>query len=843
MNAPAPDDPRPDFVTTFDVASSVSREASAPVESEPPSKLRLSQLLLDPRGLHALMASGGGLLALGLVIWLAVNGLFDHPLHAAIGLGAANFALLGGGVWVAAKTRYRTAGRATAMLACLVMPLNLWFYDAQGLVTLAGGGSLWVAALVCCIVYAGVARVLKDSLFVYAFTAGAAMTGLLFLADGNIGHFWEVLAPSTLLVVLGVVCIHAERLFPKTAAHEANAAFTRDDFGRAFLRAGHVLLASGLGVLFAGRLVGRFYDAMFADLGWFDAPHVATVASVKLAALILALVGTYSYGYSRFIASDDGRRYTLSAALSLAWSGVIGIDLLGFEFTEVLLVGLLGALAVACELLIGKLPVGAQKGEAKGEVDGMFDAASRLLRATGLALLLLQLMRGVWMPGVEIIGFEFTWGYVAAAATMLVAQAIAAFRQGGETASPNRWSAVCLSAIALTGGAVSLLPVAAFGQSAALILAMAAVAAVASGKALTRPDDHRAALLCGAEACGWLLVLLLAPYAAFAASLATLAATATLAGVFVAVSTDDKRYAGVVAALLAAAAAWQAIFLFHIGIHLALVSFSTVSLIAIALDRLELLHRIGGAGRIGLILAATAGGLLAGNRLLAGETTWQLLGLVSGQALVTGVAVLLSKRDQGRDGLIALCAAQVVVAALVVNTLSVLSLGQKLELFSVVVGSALVVAGLIGWRREAARESGGSDRLTDANLWIGSLLAATPITIGLVMTRLLGGAPWWIAFHELGVLTVGLALVGVGVLCRLRATTLTGVASLTVYVFSLATLLQVPDQLQNVAVYLMAGGGAVFGSAVLMSVYRDRLLAIPERIREGEGVFAVLKWR
>lgn len=36
------------------------------------------------------------------------------------------------------------------LLACLLMPLNLWFYDAQGLITLREGGHLWIPAVVCC---------------------------------------------------------------------------------------------------------------------------------------------------------------------------------------------------------------------------------------------------------------------------------------------------------------------------------------------------------------------------------------------------------------------------------------------------------------------------------------------------------------------------------------------------------------------------------------------------------------------------------------------------------------------------------------------------------------------
>jgi hypothetical protein len=32
-------------------------------------------------------------------------------------------------------------------------------------------------------------------------------------------------------------------------------------------------------------------------------------------------------------------------------------------------------------------------------------------------------------------------------------------------------------------------------------------------------------------------------------------------------------------------------------------------------------------------------------------------------------------------------------------------------------------------------------------------------------------------------------------------------------------------------------------TAVLLSIYRDRLLALPQKVKSGEGVFEVLTWR
>lgn len=262
--------------------------------------------------------------------------------------------------------------------------------------------------------------------------------------------------------------------------------------------------------------------------------------------------------------------------------------------------------------------------------------------------------------------------------------------------------------------------------------------------------------------------------------------------------------------------------------------------------------RLAATARIAMVIAGVAGILLAGNRLLADETDWPLLGTVAAQAALSALAIPLTRREEGRSPLVALALAQVAVSALLLNTLSQLTFLQRIELLSTVVGLVLVATGLLGWRREAnvsaiedatAKGLATRDSATDLNLWLGSLMATFPLTLGLLNTRIFDGDPAWIALHEVGVLAIGLGLVGAGVLCRLRAPTLAGGGALAVYLASLVLLLHLPEQLRSVAVYLMAGGGVLFAAAVLLSVYRDRLLTLPTRIREGEGVFAVLMWR
>ena len=185
-------------------AASSPQPAAATEEVLPTLELvkprrNILEMLLDPRSIQWLMGIGGALMAVGLVILLWVKNYFTPPVMAMV-MGITNIAIMGGGWGIIQKTRYQLAGKGLTLLACLVMPLNLWYYHAQGLVTL--DGHLWVVAAIMCALYAASAWTLKDEMFVYVFNAGVAMTGLLLL--GNMHKFVEIAAPATLLVLLGL---------------------------------------------------------------------------------------------------------------------------------------------------------------------------------------------------------------------------------------------------------------------------------------------------------------------------------------------------------------------------------------------------------------------------------------------------------------------------------------------------------------------------------------------------------------------------------------------------------------------------------------------------------------
>ena len=199
------------------------------------------------------------------------------------------------------------------------MPLNLWFYHAHNLITLEG--HLWVAALVCCVLYAASALVLRDSMFVYVLAGGVAMTGLLMLAD--MGKFWEIAAPSTLLVVLGMICLHVERAFP-----DADGPFSRG-VRPGLLLVGPALLGSGRCCCSAPRwraigCIGPSSNHLRSLAS--GPPVVVTEQWGRLLALGLVIAGTYAYAYSDLVVRRVGI-YIYLAVLTLLWAEVLIINL------------------------------------------------------------------------------------------------------------------------------------------------------------------------------------------------------------------------------------------------------------------------------------------------------------------------------------------------------------------------------------------------------------------------------------------------------------------------------------------------------------------------------------
>ncbi len=801
----------------------------------------LIALLLDPRGLQTLMSAGGGLLAIGLVVWLAAIGVFDNPLHMALALGLGNIVVLAAGVLTVMRTRYQMAGRGVAMLACLLLPLHLWFYDAQGLITLAKGGHLWIPALGCCMIYVGVARLLKDALFVYPAVAGVVLSGLLLLADAHIERFWEVLAPATLMVVIGALCVHVRQLFPSTSEHDSTA-YTRENFGHAFFVAGHTALAAGLLLLLGGRIAGFLWEPWFAELDWFEKPYLAEHRRVQLAALALTGLSTYVYGFSAWVVRA-GRRFAVVAAATLFWTFLLAVDVLGISVTEQLCVGLLALVSIAVQVVRG-LVVDKQQGHKDSH------ALTTMLGRCGIATawlatlwLTTQVVRGLHAEQFQIDAFEFDWTLVMSAIVTVLAHGLGVVFK--RVACQNHTASLVGLATTTTLALVAF--VAAWPTDAVVPVVLCIATVVMFGLlgfAASVDGLRRDAAMRAAEVVAGLLFVLVLPVllTTYAASLVLL--FALLATGYMAVAMlRSTHYAVSTAVALASVACWQAVVVYELGVYLPLALLSAAGLAVVIVDRLRLLGEGWLAGRLALIVGNAGGGLLAVNRLLAGEADASLLLLVMGQTVAALVAAWLSTPARGRRALLCISLFSFVVSLMTLNAVSQLSVLQRSEMIATLAGCVLLVVAHVSWRSPKMADDPDQDLIVDGGLWIGTALAVLPMTIGLLSVRMLGSDWLWTALHEAGVLALGLALVASGLLCRFRATTLGGVAMLASYILSLVLLIDVPDQLQTTAVYLMVGGGVVFGSALVLSIYRDRLLSLPQRIRDGDGVFAVLKWR
>ena len=293
--------------------------------NSPAAARAIWQAILDPRSIHGLLGLGGALLVVGLVIWLATLGVFKNATVVAVTLGLSNAVLLGAGWWITSRSPYRTAGRSLTLLSCLVMPLNLWFYHSHGLITLSG--HLWAAALVCCVLYAASAMILRDPAFVYVLCGGVAMTGLLMLAD--MGHFWEspprhtACRPGNNLRSRGALRGFGRAIF-------AVAIRTSVSSGRA-TRAG-----LGLLLLLVAEVAGDWlYPSLFEPIyqHWQLRPAVmVTEPWGRLLALGLVLAGTYVYAYSDLVVRRIGV-YICLAVFSLLWAEILTINLLALTVT------------------------------------------------------------------------------------------------------------------------------------------------------------------------------------------------------------------------------------------------------------------------------------------------------------------------------------------------------------------------------------------------------------------------------------------------------------------------------------------------------------------------------
>jgi hypothetical protein len=824
--------------------SSAGSATTQPVKHADWAK-RMLVALLDPHAILWFLTLGGGLSILGLVIWLTSLGLFKNPLVVAGCLGAGSLATLALGCGVALRTRFVTAGKALSFLSCVVLPLNLWYYESQGILTV--DGNLWVAAFVICWLYIGVVYVLRDALFLYAVEAGVTLTTLLTMA--SLGRLSDVTYLSLALVVLGLVSIHGERAFPPDAT-----VFARKRFGMALFWCGQAQLAAGLGFLLAAQLIRDFIqpvDALFA-IRWTGVP----LTDWKWLAAGAWLAGAYAWIYSDIVVRRLGfYTYLAGASLTLAGVTVVGLDVA----TETLILLLSGA-AVAAAVMGGYLPA----------VDDRYRRALRpasmlfgfLAVALGAVLHLRATSRAIeafdWSRETDWY-FVFALAIAAAANRLLVVLPRARDQQAMS-------AHLFLSAGALVIGAAGLLRqmnLCRWQEQAPLLMAIPVIYLLVSRLSMERGVrdplqwiSHTAtAVIMGSIFLGSFTLVgrVLLPVSGDIDNL--------LAGVvfaeallFYSLAAWIRRQAAnyYLATIAGCAMAWEWLGYAQVPSEYYTLLYALLGVLMLGVARgvgvsnetvydtaQRPLTRLLGPGRPlylvanGLIAMAVVAAVLQSlARLLFRDSgTEQLLVLVCTTG-AGGLATVLSRRGPERWWHATGTTVLAILTLLTFNVLLDMELWRKAELAASVLGIAMLVAGLIAHFR-----ADDVDELASLGVWLGSLLATLALSAAVFFQGIMVSPP-----DDLALLTVTIVMVACGAGLKFKAPTLLGGASLGIYVATVIIDLAYSPQVA-VGIYLAVGGLAIFLTGVVLSMCRERLLVLPEQLAKREGVFKVFDWR
>jgi hypothetical protein len=819
--------------------------APLPHHSIEPSQSRrnILDIILDPRSIQCLLGLGGALMVVGLVILLWLNNVFTPPVLAIL-LAVSNITLLSGGLATMHFTRYQLAGKALSLLSCLVMPLNLWYLHANNLSTI--DGNLWMGAVVICVLYGLAAVMLKDELFVYVFTAGVTMTGLLILTSlpPSPQKFWEIASPATLLVVLGLIGIHLERAFDV-----GTGPFSRRRFGMAFFWSGQIQLAAGLLLVLGAQVAGTWLypfgvNSIYASLKATPSP---ICGELRWLALALVAAGTYAYAWSDLVVRKKGI-FLHIAAFALLWLEVLVVQILDLPIGVDAIIAILAATSILSHVAQRALPETNQFTRslpAFGLLPGMLPVVIGLVvfldhfgvhavwvdeppRWTFVgAMLLTALASRLGAHQCRKTSLQLTYGYFFATAATTMVAALAALAAMGL----NQWQShapimmlipiAYLVASRLYADRSPATPLLWAAHAAAALMLISSLAS--SWQSLLSAENGRAPLL---------LTLYFAE-----------------AALFYGLATYFRRHSWCIylSALTTCAALWQLLNSMGLETQGFILTFAVIGLLMLIACRLSLPQKtVSGSLSEALLQAANAVLSLAfissvffGMSRFASHSSasvdWNFASFCFAMLSISGISFIVTKHPSGRNWYSVTTIAQSIVLSLAVHRLIDLSPAQQIELFCVLSGLILLVIGHLGWFKEQDQQSD----LVSTSLLFGSLLASLPLAIATLIDRSRGH---FLPLNELGFLAISIALLATGVLFQLKFTTVVGSGMTILYFVTLA--LFVPwGSLNIVALAIITGGGIVFGSGLVLAVFRDRLLTLPNRIRQREGIFRVLSWR
>ncbi len=854
--------------------------AAKAAKAEKPSYLRLMfEGLLTPQSIQWMLILGGGLTVLGLVIWLTTLGVFKNPYVLATVLGIGTLAVLGAGWWVTLKTRFKIAGQALTFLGCVVAPLNLWFYQAQNLLTIDRG--LWVGGVVCCLLYVATVYVLRDPLFMYAVEAGVTLTIGLVLTEH--WHFRLGIAPQELyahvtlvLMGLGLVSLHAERAFLPEGE------FSRRRYGMPLFWSGHLQIAAALSIVLGTQVVRWLCNYGFLH---FAAPE--NVLTNPYVAGGLWLVATYAYLYSDIAVRRVGT-YTYLAAFCFLLAEV---TLVGLNLKEhgAALIAILAVTALVANL-------------AQTYMAARNERVNRTVPPLAMALSALPILLGVLMHMGATSKLEpfvswkihTDWWFVGAMVLVAACNRVSAWLC--RHTAPRTSAAYFFGSAAATIVAVVAL-LRAMAQSlkiewlepwtgqAPIVMLVPIVYMVASrlwrGHSPERPLAWAAQAATGVILFGVLVAAMevgqvhtaVVPQAdqltaeqkaaekaanlAFGLVFAEAAVFYTLAAFF-----RRRSVNGYFAAAAACGALWQFLHYWNVPGEYQTMFFAVLGVAFLGLCRVLGVEQVAVYRPSGSQATAPRGrGLAAfqaGNAILSIALLAALLqGLshladknyawpsIIALALTTAAGVLAVVVVPGAVWRRTYAVSSLVLGSLTFLTLTLhvrLSNWQKLEIFCVAAGVLMIAASYIGRFRETDKRE---NELVGLGLFLGSILATVPLLAATVYHE------FWrdrISYPDvLALLTVTIAMLATGLSWQIRSTTLFGGGSFAVYVLlflvDLGRLLQFAPKVYLVGVYIAIAGAVIFAFGLALSVYREKLLQLPDKIANREGLFKVLGWR
>jgi hypothetical protein len=801
--------------------------------------------LLDPHAIQWLLMLGGGLMVLGIVIWLASLGIFQNPLAVATLLGVGSLATLAGGCFIALRTRFETAGRALAFLGCVVLPLNLWYYEHQGMLTV--DGHLWVAAFVICWLYVATVFLLRDAIFVVAVEVGVTLTTLLLMA--SLGKITDATYLSLTLMVLALISIHSERAFSPDSVN-----FPRKRFGLAIFWSGHFQLAAGLVILAMAQSM-RFFVESTGELLGIRWTGIAITESTWLAAS-LWLAGAYAYLYSDLVVRRIGV-YTYLAGLCLMLAGVtiVGLDVAG----ETLIL-----------LMNGAAVIGVLLGRTLRSDNNRFQ---RTLSPTSLVLSFLALGMGALLHtrATSHVIAEMGWAYDtgwyyagAMAVAALINRLLAYLERSHDRQTMSAYLFLSAGAALLSAaGVLRNLELKEWHQQAPALMLLPIGYMFASNLRIERSVRgplqaiaHLATAIIMLAVAGSTLEYVQQTLLPVSGRKENLIAGLVFveAVIFYSLAAWIRRKEAnyYLATIAACAAIWELIGYADLPSAYYTLLYAVLGVVLLATARAigvsaqEIFNRFGptttraeGAGRpLYLIanslivvagVAAMAQGLI---RLLGPAASWEHLTALILTTVASLLATLFALRGPERWWHATSTAILAALTFMTFHILIDLPLWRKAELFAVVGGLAVLIVSYIA----RFREEKPSD-LVSVGLWLGSFVTAIAL-IATVYHQGIMKSP----IDDVTLLTITILMLASGASLRLKAPTLMGGSILALYLATVVVNLAYRPQVA-IGVYLAIGGCLLFAAGVALSVCRERLLELPDRVARREGIFKIISWR